>query len=79
MSAVGIDIAIGTHHECATVDVSTMVAISGLDSVALYGSSKAAVELFAKAWAAEFGPQGRERRQPWTNPDRGARGHEQCP
>jgi NAD(P)-dependent dehydrogenase (short-subunit alcohol dehydrogenase family) len=58
MSAVGIDIAIGPHHECATVNVSTMVAISALDGTALYGLSKAAVELLAKAWAAEFGPQG---------------------
>ena len=49
MSAVGIDIAIGPHHECATVNVSTMVAISALDGTALYGLSKAAVELLAKA------------------------------
>ena len=28
------------------------------NSTALYGLSKAAVELLAKAWATEFGPQG---------------------
>jgi NAD(P)-dependent dehydrogenase (short-subunit alcohol dehydrogenase family) len=42
----------------AIVNVSTMVAQFGLDGMALYGSSKAALELLTKAWAAEFGPQG---------------------
>lgn len=42
----------------AIVNVSTMVAHFGLDGMALYGSSKAALELLTKAWAAEFGPQG---------------------
>jgi NAD(P)-dependent dehydrogenase (short-subunit alcohol dehydrogenase family) len=42
----------------AIVNVTTMVAHFGLDGMALYGSSKAAMELLTKAWAAEFGPQG---------------------
>jgi NAD(P)-dependent dehydrogenase (short-subunit alcohol dehydrogenase family) len=40
------------------VNVSTMVAQFGADGMALYGSSKAALELLTKAWAAEFGPRG---------------------
>ena len=40
------------------VNVSTMVAQSGLDGMALYGSTKAALELLTKAWSAEFGPKG---------------------
>ena len=42
----------------AVVNVSTMVAQFGSDGMALYGSSKAALELLTKAWAAEFGPRG---------------------
>jgi NAD(P)-dependent dehydrogenase (short-subunit alcohol dehydrogenase family) len=42
----------------AIVNVSTMVATRGMAGMALYGSSKAAVELLTKAWAAEFGPSG---------------------
>ena len=42
----------------AIVNVSTMVAHFGLDGMALYGSSRAALELLTKGWAAEFGPQG---------------------
>jgi len=42
----------------AIVSVSTMVAQFGVDGMALYGSSKAALELLTKAWAAEFGPRG---------------------
>jgi NAD(P)-dependent dehydrogenase (short-subunit alcohol dehydrogenase family) len=42
----------------AIVNVSTMVATRGMTGMALYGSSKAAVELMTKAWAAEFGPSG---------------------
>jgi NAD(P)-dependent dehydrogenase (short-subunit alcohol dehydrogenase family) len=42
----------------AIVNVSTMVAQFGVDGMALYGSSKAALELLTKAWAAEFGPRG---------------------
>lgn len=40
------------------VNVSTMVAAYGAAGTALYGSSKAAVELLTKAWAAEYGPRG---------------------
>jgi NAD(P)-dependent dehydrogenase (short-subunit alcohol dehydrogenase family) len=40
------------------VNVSTMVAAFGLDGMALYGSTKAALELLTKAWSAEFGPKG---------------------
>ncbi|HWC38412.1 MAG TPA: SDR family NAD(P)-dependent oxidoreductase [Acidimicrobiales bacterium] len=40
------------------VNVSTMVASFGMDGMALYGSSKAAIELLTKAWSAEFGPRG---------------------
>jgi len=42
----------------AIVNVSTMVASFGLTGMALYGSTKAALELLTKAWAAEYGPQG---------------------
>ncbi len=35
-----------------------MVAQFGMDGMALYGSSKAALELLTKAWSAEFGPRG---------------------
>ncbi|WP_410596181.1 SDR family NAD(P)-dependent oxidoreductase [Amycolatopsis sp. lyj-23] len=42
----------------AIVNVSTLVAARGMAGMALYGSSKAAVELLTKAWAAEYGPSG---------------------
>src|SRR4030088_2695396 len=42
----------------AIVNVSTMVADSGAAGLSLYGSSKAAINLLTKAWAAEYGPQG---------------------
>jgi NAD(P)-dependent dehydrogenase (short-subunit alcohol dehydrogenase family) len=42
----------------AIVNVSTMVASFGLPGMALYGSTKAALELLTKAWAAEYGPAG---------------------
>jgi len=42
----------------AIVNVSTMVADFGQAGMALYGSSKAAINLLTKAWAAEFGPRG---------------------
>ena len=40
------------------VNVSTMVGGFGRAGAALYGSSKAAISLLTKAWAAEFGPSG---------------------
>ena len=59
------------------VNVTTMVAEFGAPQMALYGSSKAALVLLTKSWAAEYGPVGRagERGQPGTDPDRGHRGH----
>lgn len=42
----------------AIVNVTTMVAAYGAAGMALYGSSKAALNLLTKAWAAEFGPRG---------------------
>lgn len=42
----------------AIVSVSTMVAQNGMAGMALYGSSKAAINLLTKAWAAEYGPKG---------------------
>jgi NAD(P)-dependent dehydrogenase (short-subunit alcohol dehydrogenase family) len=42
----------------AIVNVSTIAAALGFSGMALYGSSKAAVNLLTKAWAAEYGPQG---------------------
>ena len=42
----------------AVVNVTTMVAEFGLAGMGLYGSSKAALVLLTKSWAAEFGPSG---------------------
>jgi NAD(P)-dependent dehydrogenase (short-subunit alcohol dehydrogenase family) len=42
----------------AIVNVSTMVAEFGVAGMALYGSSKAALNLLTKAWTAEYGPRG---------------------
>ena len=42
----------------AIVNVSTMVADYGMPGMSLYGSSKAAINLLTKAWAAEYGPRG---------------------
>ena len=40
------------------VNISTMVADYGASGMSLYGSSKAAINLLTKAWAAEYGPSG---------------------
>ncbi|MGX7681720.1 SDR family NAD(P)-dependent oxidoreductase [Jatrophihabitans sp. DSM 45814] len=40
------------------VNVSTMVASFGQAGMALYGASRAALELLTKAWAAEYGGRG---------------------
>src|SRR5260370_27000344 len=40
----------------AIVNISTMVADYGAAGMSLYGSSKAAINLLTKAWAAEYGP-----------------------
>jgi NAD(P)-dependent dehydrogenase (short-subunit alcohol dehydrogenase family) len=42
----------------AIVNISTMVASFGQAGMALYGASRAALELLTKAWAAEYGPRG---------------------
>jgi NAD(P)-dependent dehydrogenase (short-subunit alcohol dehydrogenase family) len=42
----------------AIVNLSTMVADYGAPGMSLYGSSKAAINLLTKAWAAEYGPRG---------------------
>ena len=44
--------------EGAIVNVSTMVADFGMSGMSLYGSSKAAINLLTKAWAAEYGRSG---------------------
>ncbi|WP_250003100.1 SDR family oxidoreductase [Actinoplanes sp. M2I2] len=50
--------AMAERGDGAIVNVSTMVAGFGMPGAALYGSSKAAVVLLTKAWAAEYGPAG---------------------
>jgi NAD(P)-dependent dehydrogenase (short-subunit alcohol dehydrogenase family) len=40
------------------VNVTTMVAEFGMAEMGLYGSSKAALVLLTKSWAAEYGPAG---------------------
>jgi NAD(P)-dependent dehydrogenase (short-subunit alcohol dehydrogenase family) len=50
--------AMAERGQGAVINVSTMVAEFGLDGMALYGATKAALELMTKAWAAEFGPRG---------------------
>jgi len=42
----------------AIVNLSTMVADYGAPGMSLYGSTKAAINLLTKAWAAEYGPKG---------------------
>ncbi|KTR53226.1 SDR family NAD(P)-dependent oxidoreductase [Curtobacterium oceanosedimentum] len=42
----------------AVVNVTTMVAEFGAAGMGLYGSTKAALVLLTKSWAAEFGPSG---------------------
>jgi NAD(P)-dependent dehydrogenase (short-subunit alcohol dehydrogenase family) len=44
--------------EGAIVNVSTMVADYGVSGMSLYGSSKAAINLLTKSWAAEYGRSG---------------------
>jgi NAD(P)-dependent dehydrogenase (short-subunit alcohol dehydrogenase family) len=40
------------------INISSMVAAFGMQGMAAYSASKAAVELLTKSWAAEFGPRG---------------------
>ena len=42
----------------AIINVTTMVAEFGVAGLSAYGASKAAMALFTKAWAAEYGPKG---------------------
>jgi NAD(P)-dependent dehydrogenase (short-subunit alcohol dehydrogenase family) len=42
----------------AIVNLSTMAAGYGSPGMSLYGSSKAAINLLTKTWAAEYGPSG---------------------
>lgn len=42
----------------AIVNVTTMVAEFGAAGMGLYGSTKAALRLLTKSWAAEYGPSG---------------------
>ena len=42
----------------AIINITTMVADFGMNGMSLYGSSKAALVLLTKSWAAEFGPAG---------------------
>ena len=42
----------------AIVNLSTMAADYGSPGMSLYGSSKAAINLLTKTWAAEYGPSG---------------------
>ena len=42
----------------AVVNLSTMAADYGAPGMSLYGSSKAAINLLTKTWAAEYGPKG---------------------
>jgi NAD(P)-dependent dehydrogenase (short-subunit alcohol dehydrogenase family) len=42
----------------AIVNLSTMVADFGMSGTSVYGSSKAAINLLTKVWAAEYGPSG---------------------
>jgi NAD(P)-dependent dehydrogenase (short-subunit alcohol dehydrogenase family) len=50
--------AMAARGKGAIVNTSTMVASYGMSGMSLYGSSKAAVNLLTKAWAAEYGPRG---------------------
>jgi NAD(P)-dependent dehydrogenase (short-subunit alcohol dehydrogenase family) len=50
--------AMAARGKGAIVNLLTMVAQFGIAGMALYGSSKAALGLLTKAWAAEFGPSG---------------------
>ena len=47
-----------TRCKGAIVNLSTMAADYGSPGMSLYGSSKAAINLLTKTWAAEYGPKG---------------------
>ncbi|WP_338836162.1 SDR family oxidoreductase [Gordonia polyisoprenivorans] len=50
--------AMATRGHGVIVNVSTMVASFGTVGSAVYASSKAALNLLTKSWAAEYGPRG---------------------
>jgi len=50
--------AMAARGQGAIVNVTTMVAEFGAPGMALYGSTKAALVLLTKSWAAEYGPSG---------------------
>lgn len=50
--------AMAARGEGAIVNVSTMVSMFGAPGAAVYASSKAALNLLTKSWAAEYGPKG---------------------
>jgi len=50
--------AMAARGKGSILNVTTMVAQFGQPGMALYGSSKAALVLLTKAWAAEYGPSG---------------------
>jgi NAD(P)-dependent dehydrogenase (short-subunit alcohol dehydrogenase family) len=50
--------AMASRGKGAIVNITTMVAQYGEAYMALYGSSKAALVLLTKSWAAEYGPAG---------------------
>ncbi|MFV8243067.1 SDR family NAD(P)-dependent oxidoreductase [Mycolicibacterium peregrinum] len=50
--------AMAKRGEGAIVNVSTMVSMFGAAGSAVYASSKAALNLLTKSWAAEYGPKG---------------------
>ena len=53
----------------AIVNLSTMAADYGAPGMSLYGSSKAAINLLTKTWAAEYGPKrcSRQCSESWTH------------
>ncbi|MCW2918654.1 MAG: family NAD(P)-dependent oxidoreductase [Actinomycetia bacterium] len=42
----------------AIINISTMAATIGMNGLAAYGASKAAIEALTRSWTAEYGPQG---------------------
>jgi len=50
--------AMAKRSKGAIINITTMVAEFGQANMALYGSSKAALGLLTKSWAAEYGPSG---------------------
>jgi NAD(P)-dependent dehydrogenase (short-subunit alcohol dehydrogenase family) len=42
----------------AIINISTMAATIGMNGLAAYGASKAAIDSLTRAWTAEYGPQG---------------------